>query len=98
MDDKNFKWLKWLIIFWTIAKLILSIVVVVFSYAVSEEVFDMHNSNNDWIRSAAKSDDKPRDVKEIRESFINTFNIVVLVINFIDGIFRKFLQFKEMKN
>jgi hypothetical protein len=91
MEEKNFKFLKWVIILWTIAKFILSIVVVVYSRAVGEEVFEMHNENNEWVRSVAKSDDKPRDVQQIRESFINIFNIVVLVFNSVDGIFRKFL-------
>ncbi len=87
MDEKNFKFLKWLLIFWTIAKFILSIVVVFYSHAVSVQVYEFHDPNNEWVRSAQKNDEKRRDVNEIRESFYNTFNIVVLVIDGIDGIF-----------
>ncbi len=84
MNNQNLKVFKWILIFWTIFGTTCSLLVVIFSQTVADELFKQYYSNNTKL---SNSDNKPVDEKDRKDSFKKIFTLIILIAGTMDGKF-----------
>ncbi len=75
ISDEHFKILKWIIIFWTVFSLIISLLTILSIETMAEVFFNQHNPNNTLQLNTAY---KPMDEKELKESSKKAFKHVII--------------------
>jgi hypothetical protein len=79
ISDEHFKILKWIIIFWTVFSLIISLLTILSIETMAEVFFNQHNPNNTLqLNTAYKAENKPMDEKELKESSKKAFKHVII--------------------